>query len=355
MKAARLHAYTDNLADVRVDEVPVPQPAHGQVLVRMTLSPVNPSDLNFVHGTYEQALSRILWNQDRAAGAPVFFDPQRTRPCPQPPFTLGGEGVGVAERSGGGFLARRLIGKRVAVAAGPPLGAWAQWTVVDAKRCVVLPDTVPDEQASMFFVNPLTAHILVNEVLRIRRGEWLLITAAGSALGKSVVRMAKRQGFRTLCVIRSNAHTSDLSALGADAVVETDTQDLLAEVFRLTGGRGVAHAIDCVGGELTANVVRCLGLGGRLVIYGTLANAPVPLPGRDLMMPVAAIEGFLLPNWLALQTPLTLLKVLRTVKQLMGQGVFDAEVGQIFNLDQVADALSASVERGRAGKILIRL
>jgi NADPH:quinone reductase-like Zn-dependent oxidoreductase len=310
MKSVRLHAFTENLDELRIEDVPMPEPGPGQVRVRMRLAPINPSDLNFVRGTYHAALKRIVWNN---ASSAVYFDPQRTTPCPVPPYALGGEGVGVVEAHGSGFLARRLQGTRVAIAGGPPRGTWQEFVVVDAKRAVTLPDRIPDEQGAMFFVNPITAYVLVREVLQVRRGGWVLITAAGSALAKSVVRMGRRDGFRTLCVVRSNVHSAELRSLGADAVIETDGQDLAAEVARLTAGQGVGHALDCVGGDLAGQVITCLGLNGHLVVYGTLGNRPTPVPGRDLMMPIARISGFLLSTWMAQQSPLRLLGILRAV------------------------------------------
>ncbi len=356
MKSARIHAYSHDPGDIHIEEVPVPEPGPGQVRVRMTMSPVNPSDLNFLRGTYSQALERIIWNHGRHdSGLSPCFDPALSRPCPQPPYALGGEGVGIVEACGPGLLARRLRGRRVAVAGGPPNGTWQQCTLVDAKRAVVMPGSVPDDQAAMFFVNPVTAYVLVREVLKVPRGGWVLLTAAGSALGKSVVRMGKLDGFRTICVVRSNAHSAELAALGADAVIETDRHDLVAEVARYTNCRGVGYAIDCVGGELAGDVVRCLGLDGRLVIYGTLADTPLEIPGRDLMMPVASVSGFLLPNWLAQQSPFKLLGVLRAVRRLTVEGVFHTEVGATFPLEQVARAVAASLETGRTGKVMLRI
>lgn len=356
MKSARIHSFTDQPAEIRVEDVPVPEPGRGQVRVRMLLSPVNPSDLNFLRGTYHQALERIIWNQGRAAGeSRVFFDPGRGNPCPVPPYALGGEGVGIVEASGGGFLANRLRGKRVAVASGPPQGTWQECTVVDAKRAVPLPDTIADEQAAMFFVNPITAYAMVREVLEVPRDAWLLVTAAGSALGKSLVRLGKRDGFRTICVVRSHSNTAELELLGADAVIETDRQDLVGEVARITGGRGVGYALDCVGGRLAGEVVRCLGFGGRLVVYGTLADSPLEIPSRDLMMPSASVSGFLLPNWISQQSPLKLLGMLRNVKRLVAEGIFHAEVTETYPLERVAEAVSAAIAPGRTGKVMLRL
>ena len=356
MKSARLQAFTDRVDDIRVEDVPVPEPGPGQVRVRMLMSPVNPSDLNFVRGTYHSALERMIWNQ-KAGGVDqrVYFDPARTSACPVPPYALGGEGVGVVDACGAGFLARRLRGRRVAVASGPPNGTWQEYTVVDAKRAIVLPDAVTDEQAAMFFVNPITACVLVREVLRVRRDGWVIVTAAGSALGKSVVRLGKRDGFHTICVVRSSTNSAALKRLGADAVIETDRQDLVAEVARITQGRGAGYALDCVGGDLAGEVVRCLGFDGRLVIYGTLANTPLQIPGRDLMMPAAHVDGFLLPTWMAQQSPLKLLGILRAVKKLTVEGIFHTEVTETYPLDQVTSAVTAASASGRVGKVMLRI
>lgn len=351
MKAARVKAFGEDLAAIAVEDVAVAEPGPGQVRVRMLYSPVNPSDFNFIHGTYHQALSRCIWNRGQAT---VTFDPARVTPCPVPPYTLGGEGVGIVEACGSGLLAKRLRGKRVAVAAGPPQGTWQESTIAEAKKCVVLPSSVDDRQASMFFVNPLSAYVMVREVLRVEPGAWLLQTAAGSALGKGVVRMARRDGFKTICVVRSNANSDELRRLGADAVIETDSQDLLDEIARITGGKGVRYALDCVGGELAESVVRCLGLGGKMLVYGTLARAPIRLPSRDLMMPVAQISGFFVSNWLQGKSPLKLLGVLRNVKKLVADGVFDTEVTEEFGLDDIHAALAAANRPGRTGKVLLK-
>lgn len=357
MKSARVHAFTQRPEGIHIEDVPVPQPGRGQVRVRMLMCPVNPSDFHYVRGIYYQALERIVWNQGRTAVDPrVCFDPERSNECPVPPYALGGEGVGIVDACGGGFLARRLVGKRVAVAGGgPPNGVWQEFAVVGAKRAIAVPDGLPDEQAAMYLANPISTYAMVRAVLRVPRDGWLMVTAAGSALGKSVVRMGKRDGFRTICVVRSSANTRELTALGAEAVIETDRQDLITEVARLTAGQGVGCAMDCVGGNLAGEVVRCLGLNGRLLLYGTMADSPIEVPARDVMMPLAQIEGFYLGNWMAQQSPLKMLGVLRAVKRLTAEGVFHAEVSETYPLEQAAVAMAASLKPGRTGKVMLRI
>lgn len=356
MKAACVREFTQAPHDIVIQDLAVPEPGPGQVRVRMLVSPVNPSDLNFLRGTYYAALERVIWNQPRERRVPALsFDPAGSNPCPRPPYVLGGEGVGVVDACGPGLLARRLRGRRVAIAGGPPNGAWQQFTVVAAKRAVPVPEAVGDEQAAMYLLNPLTAYAMVRSVLRVPRGGWVLVTAAGSALGKSVVRMGRRDGFHTICVVRESANTAELSALGADAVIETNRQDLVREVAEITGGRGVGHALDCVGGELSAQVVRCLGPDGHLLLYGTLANAPVALEVRDLMMPGAKVSGFYLGHWMSQQSPFGLLQALGRVKRMTLEGVFHADVSEVHDLEHAAAAVEASLQPGRTGKVLLRI
>jgi NADPH:quinone reductase-like Zn-dependent oxidoreductase len=356
MKSARVDAFTQRPEDIRIDDVPVPEPGPGQVRVRMIASPVHPSDFHFVQGIYYKALQRVIWNH--AGASPegrVYFDPQRRDECPSPPYALGREGLGIVEASGGGFMARRLVGKRVLVSGGPPNGVWQEHVAIDARRAFAVPRDLPDDQAAMYLANPFSACVLVREILKAPRDSWVLVTAAGSALGKSVVRMGRRDGFRTICVVRSSANSAELTKLGADAVIETDHHDLIAEVARLTAGQGVGFALDSVGGKLAGDVVRCLGVNGRLVLYGTMAETPIELHPRDLMMPMARIEGFYAGNWVARQSPLKLLGVLRAVKRLTAEGVFETEVSETYPLEQVAAAVAASLRPGRTGKVMLRI
>ena len=356
MRSARIRAFTQDPRDIRVEDVPVPEPGPGQVRVRMLMSPVNPSDLNFLRGTYHEALERLAWNQLRGAGdGKVFYDPEHLMPCPVPPYALGGEGVGIVEASGGGFLANRLRGRRVAIASGPPNGSWQDAVVVEARRAIPVPKGLPDDQAAGLIINPLTAWVMIHEVLEVARGGWVIVTAAGSALGKSVVRLGRREGFRTICVVRSDANSAELKALGADAVIETNRQDLIAEVARVTGGRGALYALDCVGGPLTSEVVRCLGRGGRMVLYGTLDDRPITLPVRDLLMADLRVSGFYLGHWVTAQSPLRMLGALRAVKRLAAEGIFHADVSETYPLERVAEAVEAALRPGRTGKVLLRL
>lgn len=352
MKSVQLRSQDGSFDAVDVVDVPVPKPGPGQVRVRMRMSPINPSDHNYVRGTYAAALERLVWNHGRED---LAFDPDRARPHPSPPFALGGEGVGVVEAAGAGILAKRLVGRRVALASGPPNGTWQEHTVVDAKRAIPVPDSWSDAEAAMAIINPLSAVLMLRDVLEVKRGRFLIQDAAGSALAKTVVAMSRRVGFETINVVRDGKHTEALRALGASHVVETDTQDLREEVVRITGGRGADYAMDCVGGPLAAELVSCLGLGGHLVLYGTLGSPAFELHSRDLMMPCAKVSGFFAGNHIAMKSPLGMLRAIRELKAVAHVGLADVKVREVFPLAEVRRALEASVAPGMLGKVLLRL
>jgi NADPH:quinone reductase-like Zn-dependent oxidoreductase len=297
----------------------------------MSASPLNPSDLLVVRGEYGN--------------------------LPTLPATPGFEGVGVVDKSGGGLIAlvRGLKpGRRVAVISAGG-GAWAQLAVIPARQAIPLPDDIPDEQAAAFFVNPASALVMTRHVLKVAPAEWLLQTAAGSALGRMVIRLGKHYGFRTINVVRRREQAEELRRAGGDAVICTADESIPDRVRSLTDGRGVRYAIDAVGGETGAAVVSALGAGGRLLVYGTLSGAPMAIDPRVLMVGGKSVEGFWLSEWVRRQRPLKMLRLFGGIRDLMRGGVLTSEVGETFPLDEVRKAAAQAGQPGRSGKVLLRL
>ncbi len=309
-------------------DVPVPKPARGQVRVRMLLSPINPSDLLSIRGRYGAKTS--------LPGSPGF------------------EGVGIVEESGGGFLGWRVRGKRVAVLNGVT-GNWREQTVIPAHQAIPVPDDLPDEQVASFFVNPATALVMVRDVLRVPAGAWLLQTAAGSALGRMVIRLARKDGIRTINVVRRAEQVEELKRDGADEVICTATEVLPERVRQLTQGKGVPFALECVGGQTGADAINCLGRRGRMLVYGALSGEPAPVDPRSLIVGQRCVEGFWLKEWMDEQGLWTKYRLMKRVIGLIREGVLRTEVGQEFPLERIADAVRAAEAVGRGGKVLLRI
>ncbi len=348
MKSAYIDLFSDDASSVEIRDVATPEPGPGQVRVRMRMAPINPSDFNYIEGTYERAFARMIWNRGANQPAPS----PGAEPFVTPPYSIGLEGVGVVDRAGGGFLAKRLVGKRVAVVSGPPHGTWQEQTLVDARRAFPVPKSLSDAEACSFFVNPLTALAMVHEVLRVPRGAVLLQTAAGSALAQMVRNLAREDGFRVIDVVRSREGAERLRQQGSRHVVALEDQDLLEAVHGITP-TGVDFVLDCVGGRTGSDALRAMKPGGRMLCYGTLSQEPISLPPRDIMMPMTSIEGFYLSAYLTNRSLLQRLRLVRKTARLIQRGVLATEVEATYRLDDLPRALEHARRRGRKGKILL--
>ena len=162
MKAIQFEHYGEPAKDLRVQERLFPEPGKGEVRVRILASPVNPSDLLFVRGHY--------------AGVQSVF-----------PSPVGFEGVGVVDVLGP-EVERPRPGQRVAVINAQTGGNWADYAVVSADYLIPVPDDLPNAQVASFLINPASAILMLRHVLAVPKGEWLLQPAAGSELGRMIIR-----------------------------------------------------------------------------------------------------------------------------------------------------------------------
>ena len=218
-----------------------------------------------------------------------------------------------------------------------------------------LPTDLSDEQAASFFVNPASALAMTRYVLKVPRGAWLLQTAAGSQLGRMVIRLGQLHGFKTLNIVRRKEQKEELTRLGGTAVVATNEEPLVEGVMRLTNNEGVLYALDAVGGETGTQAISTLGRGGRLLVYGALSLEPIVLDPRVLLLGQKRVEGFWLSEWVRDQGILTMLLLFRKIGQLMRGGTLATEVGKAFALTEIREAMQHAAQPGRQGKTLLRI
>jgi len=349
MKAVRINHVSDDLGGIEIVELPVPEPTPGTVRVRMLKAAIHPSDLNYVRGEYRQAIERLIWNYDEPQAT---FDPARAKPHPELPCIPGGEGIGVVDACGEG-VDSSWLGKRVGVTAGPPSGTWQEFLVAAPQQLSPVTEALGDEQGALMMLNPLTALVMSRHILAAGEGQWLLMNAGASAVSKLVAALGRHYGFKTISLVRRDVQPADEDKPLADVVINTTEQDLRAEVKRVTEGRGVDFALDCIGGELAQEMIGCLTDGGRVLLYGTLAGPSMELYSRDLMMANASIGGFYLPGWLAAQSPEKLGEVIAELGKLSATGMFTVPIEGQYPLADVVTAITASQQPGRSGKTLL--
>ncbi|MEJ7638801.1 MAG: zinc-dependent alcohol dehydrogenase family protein [Singulisphaera sp.] len=327
MKSIMFDQFGEPADVLSVREVPMPEPGPGQVRVRMIASPVNPSDLLVVRGRYG-----VL---------------------PKLPASVGFEGVGVVDKVGTGLLGWLVKGKRVAVVNNKG-GNWSEYAVIPARQARPVADDLPDEQVASFFVNPASVLAMVRHVLAVPRGQWLLQSAAGSALGRMVIKLARHDGIKTANVVRRPEAIDELKALGADVVISSSGGPIAEQVRALTGTDGVRYALDPVGGDTGTGVFESLAEDGRMLVYGTLSGEPLRIDPRRMIAGKRVVEGFWLGHWAPGRNIPQMLLLFREIAAMIRSGVLATEVGATFPLGAVGDAVQAAEVVGRRGKVLLK-
>ena len=198
---------------VTLTRIGVPQPGPSQVLVKVSLASINPSDVMFIKGQY---------GQPRAKGQPAGF-----------------EGVGTVVAAG--EAAAPLVGKRIAFATGQSgWGSWADYAIAEAGACIPLIDGVRDEDGAALIVNPLTA-IAMFGIVREAGEKAFVMTAGASQLSKLILELAKEAGYRPIVTVRRDDQIEALKAAGAAHVLNATARRLPGEAARGDEGRKAAH------------------------------------------------------------------------------------------------------------------
>jgi NADPH:quinone reductase-like Zn-dependent oxidoreductase len=306
---------------LQVEEVDLPVPVEGEVLIRVTARNINPSDIMFIQGMYGIS--------------------------PQLPSGAGFEAVGVVDNAG--QQDRVKIGDRVIFTS---LGTWQEFVTVPAAQVIPVPDGMPDEVACQAFINPMTAYGMLQKS-GLKTGDWLLLTAGASAFSKLVIQMAKAKGIRVACTVRRSEQLSQLLTFGADSVVNTANDTALAELSAVTGGEGFAVAFDAVGGKVGAMALASLKTKGTMMVYGMLSLEKIPLNSGLMIFKDLRVEGFWLSSYLKDLDTVSRAKAFQTVLTTLGTADLRVDVDATFPLERVKEALAAYEKPGRMGKILL--
>lgn len=328
MKSIRFRHYGEPTRVLTLEVRPIPEPGPEEVRVRIMATPVNPSDLLYVRGLY--------------AGVQAHF-----------PAPVGFEGVGIVDAVG--IRTRDLAsGQRVSVVNGQG-GNWAEYALVPARDLIPVAADVPDEQAASFVINPASAIVMLRHVLAIPRGEWLLQSAAGSEIGRMIIRLAKRDGIRTINIVRRRESVAALEELGADAVIVSTDGPIDEQVRDITGSEGIKYAIDPVVGETGTQMFKALDEEGRMLVYGSLTGEPIRVgeDPRDVLAGRRVLEVFWLGYWLARLDPHARRQLMDAISELVKEGTLETSPGRRYSLDEIGAAVTQAESVGRKGKVLL--
>jgi NADPH2:quinone reductase len=234
---------------LRFGDRPVPEPAKGEVLVKLTFSGVNFTDINQRSG-----LNKI----------PV-------------PSVLGSEGAGAVERLGEDVTAFEP-GDRVAYCM--VRGSYAEFASVPAKMLVKIPDGIDFRTAAAAMLQGMTAHYLTHSTFPLKPGHIALVHAAAGGTGRLLVQIATMLGARVIATVGTEAKAELARQAGATDAILYDQQDWVAEVKHLTGGVDVVY--DSVGQATFLKGLDCLKPRGMMVHFGVASGQIEPFDTRGL-------------------------------------------------------------------------
>jgi NADPH2:quinone reductase len=229
-------------------DVPRPVPAPGQLLVRVLAAAANFPDVLLCRGTYQVKVPM--------------------------PFTLGVEQCGEVIAVGPG-VTDFAVGDRVIGDTALPHGAFAEYALMDASAALPAPATLDDAEAAPFFITYETCWIGLHRRARLRAGETLLVHAAAGGVGTGAIQVGKAAGARVIGVVGGPEKAALAKEVGADVVIDRSTEDFVAVVKEVTGGKGADVVFDPVGGDAFAKSTKCIAFEGRILIVG-FASGDIP-------------------------------------------------------------------------------
>jgi len=331
MRAVRLVQFVTDLKkthdNFKVVEVDRPVPKHGEVLVKVERSPINPSDLSSLRGSYNP-------------------EQQGSLPC-----GAGNEGSGTVVQTGGGFFGWRLLGKRVACVASTP-GMWAEYAVVPAFQCVALPDDISFDEGSSCFVNPLTALAFI-EIAQARCARSMLHTGGASQVGKMLIRLCNRYDIELICVVRREEQVAECKRIGAKYIINSSEANWLTQVKDACKTLDCRLAFDAVAGETTGKLLDAMPKLSEIQVYGSLSGQPCRDLGiAPLIFGGKRVSGFWLPRHIDGKSILKKKAMLNRMVSLLKTDLH-TEVAAGYPLAMLSDAIAHYVGDMTGGKICI--
>ncbi|MCW9043739.1 MAG: zinc-binding dehydrogenase [Pseudopelagicola sp.] len=305
-------------------EIPVPTPGPGQVLIRVRMSSVNPSDLHFIKGEY---------GQPRVKGTPAGF-----------------EGCGDVVAAGDG--ADGLMGKRVAfVVAMGGSGAWAEYALTEAMQCVPLRPDLKDEDGAAQIVNPMTAMAMVD--IAKQDGEAFVVSAASSQLGKLMVSLGRDMGLKPIAMVRRQEAVAILKDKGAEEVLVTSDPDMVGTFAKMSKALKPRVFLDAVSNQLSEQVFAAMPNGARWISYGKLdPELPKLTQMGQLIFMGKRIEGFWLTSWMRSTPPQDQMRVIGEVQARFADGRWTTDVSSHLALGDVVSQLAGAL-KNTDGKVMI--
>ncbi|WP_426407247.1 zinc-binding dehydrogenase [Bradyrhizobium ganzhouense] len=341
-------------------DVPTPEPADDEVVVRIEAAPINPSDLGLLVGAADMSTAKASGTKEAPVitakvpdGAMRAMGARLDQSLP-----VGNEGAGVVIETGSSDAAKALMGKTVAIIGG---AMYAQYRTLKARDCQPLPEGTTAAEGASWFVNPLTA-LGMTETMRREGHKALVHTAAASNLGQMLNKICIKDGIGLVNIVRSKEQAEILKKIGAKHVVDSSAPSFLDDLTNALVETGATIAFDAIGGgKLAGDILNCMEIAinktakeysrygssvhKQVYVYGALDIRPIELP-RGFGM-AWGVGGWLLTPFLQKIGPADIGRLRqRVVSEL--KTTFASHYTKVVSLQEALDPANIAVYAKRA-------
>ena len=251
------------------------------------------------------------------------------------PTVLGREGAGVIEAVGAG-VSDFKIGDRVAYASSP-IGSYSEIRLMPAERVVKVPDTVTDQQAASMMLKGMTAQYLLRRTFKVNKGDTILFHAAAGGVGLIVSQWARHLGATVIGTVGSEEKAVIARAAGCHHVINYSTEDFVARVAEITGGKKCDVVYDGVGKDTFLKSLDCVRPLGTVALFGNASGKVEPLD-----LGILAAKGSLFVTRPTLDTFVAkreeLVATANELFDVVGRGIVKIDINQTYALKDAAQA-----------------
>ena len=272
---------------------------------------------------------------------------------PKLPARLGYEAAGTIEAIGDGVKGFE-IGDAVSTIPAfsqNQYGMYGDTAIAPAFAVAKHPKSLSWTEAAAIWMQYATAYGALIELADLKAGDTLLIPAASSSVGIAAIQIANMVGATPVALTRKSNKRKPLLELGAAHVIATEEQDLVAEVQKLTGGKGARVVFDPVGGPTVAKLTGAMAEHGILFLYGALSTEPTPLPLFEVLAKMLTIRGYLLFEFTG--NPQRLERAKKFVIDGLSAGKLKPVIAKTFPLDAIVEAHRYLESNQQIGKIVV--
>ncbi len=312
---------------LHMEDLPGRRPGPGEVLLKIEAVGLNRAESMYYRGLYLEKVN--------------------------PPSGLGYEAIGRVIAVGPD-VDPTLNGKRFGTIPGFSMNQYpvlAEEAVVPASVLAAVPASFSPAQGAAVWMQYCTAYGALVPFAKVAAGDFVIITAASSSVGLAAIQIVKAQGAVSIATTRTSAKKDKLIAIGADHVIATQEEDLVARVKSITGGKGARIVFDPVGGDYINTLAQATANGGTIYLYGMLSGKPTPFPmatfGRGIGMfgyTFNQLRGT--PQWEAMK---------KYIYDHLSDGSLKPEIARTFPFDQTVEAYRYLESNEQIGKIVITL